>query len=101
RHTIFSRDWSSDVCSSDLIPSLEVLEQALLEFPGAIVLVTHDRFMLERIATEYLALDGRGHAHPFASIEQWQQAARQAAAAAKRSEERRVGKECMSQRSAS
>jgi len=62
-----------DEPTNDLdIPSLEVLEQALLEFPGAIVLVTHDRFMLERIATEYLALDGEGNGREFASIEQWQ-----------------------------
>lgn len=61
-----------DEPTNDLdIPSLEVLEEALLEFTGAIVLVTHDRFLLERIATEYLALDGRGEARRFASIEQW------------------------------
>jgi ATP-binding cassette subfamily F protein uup len=63
-----------DEPTNDLdIPSLEVLEQALLEFPGAIVLVTHDRFMLERIATEYIALDGKGHGRSFASIDQWMQ----------------------------
>lgn len=62
-----------DEPTNDLdIPSLEVLEEALLEFPGAIVLVTHDRFMLERIATEYLALDNHGSGRTFASIEQWQ-----------------------------
>ncbi len=61
-----------DEPTNDLdIPSLEVLEQALLEFPGAIVLVTHDRFLLERIATEYMALDDRGGAKWFATIEQW------------------------------
>jgi len=61
-----------DEPTNDLdIPSLEVLEQSLLEFPGAIVLVTHDRFLLERISTEYLALDDQGQAKRFASIEQW------------------------------
>jgi len=61
-----------DEPTNDLdIPSLEVLEQALLEFPGAIVLVTHDRFMLERIATEYIGLDGKGNAKQFATFEQW------------------------------
>ncbi|HRQ74942.1 MAG TPA: ABC-F family ATP-binding cassette domain-containing protein [Phycisphaerales bacterium] len=64
-----------DEPTNDLdIPSLEVLEQALTEFPGAIVLITHDRFMLERVSTEFLTLDGNGHAHNYASIEQWQQA---------------------------
>ncbi len=61
-----------DEPTNDLdIPSLEVLEQALLEFPGAIVLVTHDRFMLERIATEYLGLDDAGGAKRFMTYEQW------------------------------
>ncbi len=61
-----------DEPTNDLdIPSLEVLEQALMEFTGAIVLVTHDRFLLERISTEFLALDGRGEAKRFASVEQW------------------------------
>ncbi len=62
-----------DEPTNDLdIPSLEVLEEALMEFPGAIVLITHDRFMMERIATDFVALDGRGGAKEFASIEQWQ-----------------------------
>lgn len=62
-----------DEPTNDLdIPSLEVLEQALLEFPGAIVLVTHDRFMLERISTEFLALDDEGGAKAYASLEHWQ-----------------------------
>ena len=71
-----------DEPTNDLdIPSLEVLEQALIEFPGAIVLVTHDRFMLERIATEFFALDGQGGARSFASMGQWQQSVRQQAEA--------------------
>ena len=61
-----------DEPTNDLdIPSLEVLEQALLEFPGALVLVTHDRFMLERIATEYIGLDDRGGAKSFMTYGQW------------------------------
>jgi ATP-binding cassette subfamily F protein uup len=64
-----------DEPTNDLdIPSLEVLEAAMLEFPGAIVLVSHDRFLLERLATEYLALDGKGNARRFASMEQWKSA---------------------------
>jgi len=64
-----------DEPTNDLdIPSLEVLEGALMEFPGAIVLVSHDRFLLERIATEYLALDGKGNAKWFASMDQWKAA---------------------------
>ncbi len=61
-----------DEPTNDLdIPSLEVLEESLLEFPGAVVLVTHDRFMMERLATGYVGLDGRGHASRAASLEQW------------------------------
>ncbi len=52
-----------------------MLESSLLEFPGAIVLVTHDRFMLQRLATRVLALDGTGGARHHASYEQWQDAA--------------------------
>ncbi len=64
-----------DEPTNDLdIPSLEVLESALLEFPGAIVLVTHDRFMIERIATEFLALDAKGGSKEFLTYEQWQEA---------------------------
>jgi ATP-binding cassette subfamily F protein uup len=63
-----------DEPTNDLdIPTLEVLEDALLDFPGAMLLITHDRFMLDRIATEYLALDGKGHAKEFASLEMWQE----------------------------
>jgi len=63
-----------DEPTNDLdIPTLEVLEEALLVFPGAIVLITHDRFMLDRIATEYLALDGVGKVKEFAGYDQWQE----------------------------
>lgn len=61
-----------DEPTNDLdIPSLEVLEQALLEFPGAMVLVTHDRFMMDRIATEYVGIDDSGSAKEFATRKQW------------------------------
>ena len=61
-----------DEPTNDLdIPSLEVLEQALLEFPGAMVLVTHDRFMMDRIATEYVGIDDGGNAREFATRKQW------------------------------
>jgi ABC transport system ATP-binding/permease protein len=62
-----------DEPTNDLdIPSLEVLEQALAEFPGAIVLVTHDRFMLERLSTELIALSDTGKAKQYQSYAQWQ-----------------------------
>tara|TARA_Y100000589_G_scaffold231903_3_gene219409 strand:+ start:2756 stop:4585 length:1830 start_codon:yes stop_codon:yes gene_type:complete len=73
-----------DEPTNDLdIPSLEVLEQALLEFPGALVLVTHDRFMLERLATEYVGLDDSGGIRQFLTYEEWNAARREAARIAK------------------
>jgi len=61
-----------DEPTNDLdIPTLEVLEESLLEFPGAVVLVTHDRYLIERVATTLLALDGTGAATPFADYRQW------------------------------
>jgi ATP-binding cassette subfamily F protein uup len=62
-----------DEPTNDLdIPTLEVLEESLVEFPGAIVLVTHDRYLLDRVSTEVLALDGAGSAHALADYAQWE-----------------------------
>ena len=50
-----------DEPTNDLdIPTLEILEESLLEFRGALVLVTHDRYMLDRVSTVVLGLDGVG-----------------------------------------
>lgn len=62
-----------DEPTNDLdLASLEVLEESLEEFPGAIVLVTHDRAMLARLATRVLALDGEGGARYFTDYDQWE-----------------------------
>jgi ABC transport system ATP-binding/permease protein len=72
-----------DEPTNDLdIESLEVLEESLADFPGALVLVTHDRFMLDRLSTDLLALDGRGGANFYAGLTQWQAAQEAAEAAA-------------------
>jgi ABC transport system ATP-binding/permease protein len=64
-----------DEPTNDLdIDTLEVLEESLLEFPGAVVLVTHDRYLLDRVSTRILALDGRGGAVFYAGYEQWEAA---------------------------
>ncbi len=56
-----------DEPTNDLdIPTLEILEDNLLEFPGALVLVTHDRYLLNRVASTVLGLDGRGQIGQFA-----------------------------------
>ena len=62
-----------DEPTNDLdIPTLEILEQSLLEFRGSLVLVTHDRYLLDRISTVVLGLDGQGGAETFADYWQWE-----------------------------
>jgi ATP-binding cassette subfamily F protein uup len=62
-----------DEPTNDLdIPTLEILEESLLEYAGALVLVTHDRYMLDRVSTVVLGLDGRGGAESFADYSQWE-----------------------------
>jgi ATP-binding cassette subfamily F protein uup len=51
-----------------------VLEESLEEFAGALVLVTHDRYLLDRVSTDILALDGRGGANVYADLSQWERA---------------------------
>jgi ATP-binding cassette subfamily F protein uup len=75
-----------DEPTNDLdIPTLEVLEESLADFPGALVLVSHDRYLLDRLSTELLALDGKGGARYFADFSQWEWARDSEAAAQQRS----------------
>ena len=61
-----------DEPTNDLdIPSLEVLEESLNAFPGAVVLVTHDREMLDRICHVLLAFEGNGKIGAYADYEQY------------------------------
>jgi ABC transport system ATP-binding/permease protein len=79
-----------DEPTNDLdIPTLEILEESLLEYRGALVLVTHDRYMLDRVSTVVLGLDGLGGAERFADYAQWDIWQRGQVSAA-RSEERVV-----------
>lgn len=62
-----------DEPTNDLdIPTLEILEESLLEFRGSLVLVTHDRYLLDRVSTVILGLDGQRHAESFADYGQWE-----------------------------
>jgi ATP-binding cassette subfamily F protein uup len=61
-----------DEPTNDLdIPTLEVLEESLLEFSGAVVLVSHDRYLLDRVSTVVIGLDG-GEGGVFADYSQWE-----------------------------
>jgi ABC transport system ATP-binding/permease protein len=68
-----------DEPTNDLdIPTLEILEESLLEFRGSLVLVTHDRYMLDRVSNIVLGLDGQGNAESFGDYAQWEQWQREA-----------------------
>lgn len=62
-----------DEPTNDLdISSINVLEENLLEFPGALVLVSHDRTFLDNIATQILGFSDRGHeAILYGDYRQW------------------------------
>jgi ABC transport system ATP-binding/permease protein len=69
-----------DEPTNDLdVPTLEVLEDSLLDFPGALVLVSHDRYMLDRVSTLVIGLDG-GAGGIFADYSQWEAFRSEAAA---------------------
>ena len=62
-----------DEPTNDLdIPTLDILEESLSEFRGSLVLVTHDRYVLDRVSTVVLGLDGLGSAGLFADYSQWE-----------------------------
>jgi ATP-binding cassette subfamily F protein uup len=69
-----------DEPTNDLdIPTLEILEESLMEYAGALALVTHDRYLLDRVSTVVLGLDGRGGMEVFADYSQWEEVATKAA----------------------
>ncbi|MEP6636578.1 MAG: ABC-F family ATP-binding cassette domain-containing protein [Acidobacteriota bacterium] len=47
------------------IPSREALEEALDAYEGTILTISHDRYFLDRVATQMLALDGEGNAEHY------------------------------------
>ncbi|HSX11109.1 MAG TPA: ABC-F family ATP-binding cassette domain-containing protein [Chlamydiales bacterium] len=62
-----------DEPTNDLdIPTLETLEESLLEYPGAVVLITHDRCMLDRICNSLLALGDPDKTTLYADYAQWE-----------------------------
>ena len=68
-----------DEPTNDLdIESIEVLETALLDFPGAVVMITHDRYLLDRICTDLIGLHGDGRWGTYGSVAQWREASKDA-----------------------
>ncbi|MFH1852664.1 MAG: ATP-binding cassette domain-containing protein, partial [Candidatus Neomarinimicrobiota bacterium] len=60
-----------DEPTNDLdIPTLEVLEENLLEFPGAIALISHDRYLVDHLCDELIYLDAGGEVKYFADFNQ-------------------------------
>lgn len=63
-----------DEPTNDLdIATLEVLEESLLEFPGAVVIVSHDRYLMDRVGNIFIGLDGMGGSTMYASYGQWEE----------------------------
>ena len=56
-----------DEPTNDLdVETLRALEEALLNFPGTILVISHDRWFLDRVATHILAFEGESHVEWFA-----------------------------------
>ena len=66
-----------DEPTNDLdMATLAVLEDCLIDFSGAVILVTHDRYFLDRVANRILAFpvrSARGELVSFADLSQWEQ----------------------------
>lgn len=64
-----------DEPTNDLdIQTLEVIEDSLQDFAGAVVLISHDRCLMERLCTQILALSPGGSHHFYADFAQWEAA---------------------------
>lgn len=66
-----------DEPTNDLdIQTLEVIEESLNAFTGAVVLITHDRCLMDRVCTEIIGLGEELEGQHFADYEQWDEACR-------------------------
>ena len=69
-----------DEPTNDLdIPTLETLEESLLDFPGAVVLITHDRCMLDRVCNNLLAFGDPENMIEYKDYSQWAAASKKKA----------------------
>jgi len=76
-----------DEPTNDLdLPTLRVLEEALIAFPGVVVVVSHDRYFLNRVCTDILAFEGDGRMlHSAGDYDYYVEKKQRAAAAARAS----------------
>jgi ATP-binding cassette subfamily F protein 3 len=76
------------------IPSREALEEALDAYEGTIITISHDRYFLDRVATQILALEGQGAAQhydgDYTEYHDWKAAKRAEAASAKAAREKQA-----------
>ena len=73
-----------DEPTNDLdIPTLEILEEGLQDFPGALVLVTHDRYMMQQLCNVVIGLGGGDDISLFADYAQWEASLKKAKETAK------------------
>jgi ATP-binding cassette subfamily F protein uup len=78
-----------DEPTNDLdIPTLEVIEESIKEFPGAVVLISHDRYLMDRVCTEVIGLGENCESQIFADYAQWEEACKQEKSKAKPKETR-------------
>lgn len=83
-----------DEPTNDLdIPTLEILEESLIDYPGAVLLVTHDRYLLDRVSSVVLGLNGEGDSATFAGYAQWEQWLAELEAARKASQQAKIAAE--------
>jgi ATP-binding cassette subfamily F protein uup len=69
-----------DEPTNDLdIQTLEVIEESLQDFTGAVVLISHDRCLMDRVCTKILALSGNAKHHFYADYSQWENAEKEEA----------------------
>lgn len=75
-----------DEPTNDLdLPTLRVLEEALIAFPGVVLVVSHDRYFLNRVCTDILAFEGDGRiAHSVGDYDYYLEKRQKAAVAASR-----------------
>ena len=80
-----------DEPTNDLdIPTLETLEESLMEFPGAVVLITHDRCMLDRLCNVLIALGDPDKNESYSDFSQWEASLKKAAPAASKPKQERA-----------